>query len=158
AAARKIEPSNLRRTVRALEVAAVTGEPFSSFAASWDRYEPGGVRAAAVELSRAALHRRIEGRGAAVMPGLLPEAARLLDRGLGGCLTSLQAIGYAEAAACLRGEIGADEARGRTVRRTKALARRQLAWLRRDPRVVWFPAGEAGAREAVEPIVRYLRG
>jgi tRNA dimethylallyltransferase len=157
-AAAKIEPSNLRRTVRALEVAAVTGRRFSSFAVAWERYPASGLRAAGVLLPRAILHGRIEERVARMMPGLLEETAGLLDRGLGGVLTSIQAIGYAEAVACLRGELGADEARARTVRRTKALARRQLAWLRRDPRVVWFVAGEGGAEEVVEPILRYLRG
>lgn len=93
-----------------------------------------------------------------MMPSLFEETQRLLDRGPARLLTAMQAIGYAEAAACLRGEIGAEEARVRAVRRTKALARRQLAWLRRDPRVVWFAAGEGGAREAAEPILRYLRG
>jgi tRNA dimethylallyltransferase len=157
-AAAKIEPSNLRRTARALEVAAVTGRRFSSFAVAWERYPAGGLRAAGVLLPRAVLHRRIEERVATMMPGLLEETARLLDRGLSGFLTSLQAIGYAEAVACLRGELGGDEAGARTIRRTKALARRQLAWLRRDPRVIWFAAGEGGAGEVAEPILRYLRG
>ena len=157
-AAGKIEPSNLRRTVRALEVAAVTGRRFSSFAVAWERYPASGLRAAGVLLPRSVLHCRIEQRVATMMPGLLKETTRLLDRGLGGFLTSLQAIGYAEAVACLRGELGADEAGARTIRRTKALARRQLAWLRRDPRVVWFAGGEGGAGEVVEPILRYLRG
>ena len=157
-AAARIEPSNLRRTVRALEVAAATGRRFSSFAVAWERYPAGGVRAAGVLLPRAVLRRRIEERVATMMPGLLEETEGLLDRGLGGFLTSLQAIGYAEAVACLRGDLGADEAGARTIRRTKALARRQLAWLRRDPRVVWFAGGEGGAGEVVEPILRYLRG
>ncbi len=157
-AAAKIAPSNLRRTVRALEVPAVTGRRFSSFALAWERYPADGLRAAGVLLPRPALHRRIEERVASMMPSLLEETQRLLDRGPARLLTAMQAIGYAEAAACLRGEIGAEEARVRAVRRTKALARRQLAWLRRDPRVVWFAAGEGGAREAAEPILRYLRG
>ena len=148
-AAARIEPSNLRRTVRALEVAAATGRRFSSFAIAWERYPAGGLRAAGVLLPRAVLHRRIEERVGTMMPGLLEETAGLLDRGLGG---------YAEAVACLRGDLGADEAGARTIRRTKALARRQLAWLRRDPRVVWFAGGEGGAWEVVGPILRYLRG
>jgi tRNA dimethylallyltransferase len=45
-AADKIEPANVRRIVRALEVAAVTGKLFSDFAAAWDRYPPDRVRAA----------------------------------------------------------------------------------------------------------------
>src|SRR5438445_3629916 len=47
-AATKIDSANARRTIRALEVAAITGRGFSSFAAGWDRYPPGRVRAAGV--------------------------------------------------------------------------------------------------------------
>jgi tRNA dimethylallyltransferase len=84
------------------------------------------------------------------------ETRTLVERGFERFLTSTQAIGYAEAVAFLHGS--ADEARlvSETVRRTKALARRQLAWLRRDPRIRWFPAGEAGAAEVVEPLIEYL--
>jgi len=156
AAAARIEGGNLRRTIRALEVAGVTGRPFSSFARAWGRYPPGAVRAAGVDMPREALHRRIERRVEAILPGLLGETAALLERGFGGPLTSSQAIGYAEAAACLRGELSQDEAVMRTVRRTKALARRQLSWLRRDPRIRWFPAGEEGAGEVIPALVQYL--
>jgi tRNA A37 N6-isopentenylltransferase MiaA len=42
------------------------------------------------------------------------------------------------------------------VKRTRALARRQLAFFRRDPRIRWFEAGEAGAGPLVEDVVAYL--
>ncbi|MFB3739906.1 MAG: tRNA (adenosine(37)-N6)-dimethylallyltransferase MiaA, partial [Candidatus Velamenicoccus archaeovorus] len=80
AAAERIEPANVRRTVRALEVAAVTGRPFSSFAASWDRYPPDRVRAAGIDMDRDALVRRIETRvHAMVEGGFLEETRRLLE-------------------------------------------------------------------------------
>jgi tRNA A37 N6-isopentenylltransferase MiaA len=44
------------------------------------------------------------------------------------------------------------------VRRTKNLARRQMAWFRRDPRVRWFDAGERGAAEVVDAMRSYLEG
>jgi len=44
----------------------------------------------------------------------------------------------------------------RTVKRTKELARRQMAWFRRDPRVRWFDAGEDGAAEIVDEVTAYL--
>lgn len=92
-----------------------------------------------------------------MMPALLAETRALLGRGFGRFLTSSQAIGYAEAVACVEGRMGEDEAAARTIRRTKALARRQLAWFRRDPRIHWFAAGEEGAPSIVETLVRYLR-
>jgi tRNA dimethylallyltransferase len=141
-----------------LEVAALTGRAFSSFARDWDHVPETAVRAAGVDLPRALLHRRIERRVLAMMPGLFQETRDLLDRGFAHFLTSSQAIGYAEAVACLEGAIEEDEAAALTIRRTKALARRQMAWFRRDPRIRWFPAGEKGAPALVQEIVKYLRG
>jgi tRNA dimethylallyltransferase len=158
-AAAKIEPGNVRRTIRALEVAHLTGRPFSSFAQSWDRYDPGRVRAAGIDMSRAVLGERIETRVNEMLElGLLEEVRSLVGRGFGGWLTSSQAIGYAEFARHLAGEWTFEEAVAGTVRRTKALARRQMAFLRKDPRVRWFPAGPAGAVALVEGLVRYLEG
>jgi tRNA dimethylallyltransferase len=155
-AAGRIEPRNGRRTVRALEVAAITGRAFSHHYEGWDRYPPDGIVAAGVEMGREALHRRIERRVAAMMPGLLAETEALLARGSASFLTSSQAIGYAEAVACLQGRMEADEAAASIVKRTKALARRQRSWLRRDPRIRWFSAGEEGAAGIAEELIAYL--
>jgi tRNA dimethylallyltransferase len=157
AAAAKIEPANVRRTIRALEVAALTGRPFSSFAASWGRYPKDRVRAAGVDLRPEALRARIESRvHGMVEAGFVREVEALLDRGLGPSLTSSQAIGYAEMARHLSGELTIEDAIGSTIRRTRALARRQRAWFRRDPRIRWFLAGADGAAGIVEDIVEYL--
>jgi len=157
AAAAKIEPSNVRRTVRALEVATLSGRPFSSFAAAWERYDPALVRVAGVAAPRGALDERIRARIRSMLErGLLDEVRSLVERGFGGWLTATQAIGYAELARHLAGEVSLEEAVEGTVRRTKALARRQLAWFRRDPRVRWFGIGEAGAIDALDRIVEHL--
>jgi tRNA dimethylallyltransferase len=159
AAAARIEPTNVRRTVRALEVAAVTGRPFSSYAARWERYPDEGVRAAGIDVPRDVLARRIEARVRAMVDtGLLDEVRALLDRGLFGWLTASRAIGYAEFARYLRGEITLAEASAETVRRTRELARRQMVWFRRDPRIRWFPAGEHGAIDMVDELTEYLQG
>jgi tRNA dimethylallyltransferase len=158
-AAAKIEPGNVRRTIRALEVAHITGRPFSSFAEAWERYDADRVRAAGIEMPRAVLAERIELRVNEMLDrGLLDEVGSLVDRGFGGWLTSSQAIGYAEFARHLAGEWTLDEAVAGTVRRTKALARRQMAFLHRDPRIRWFAAGSAGAVALVEDIERFLEG
>lgn len=160
AAAAKIQPGNVRRTIRALEVAQVTGRRFSSFAASWERYPPERLRAAGIAIPRDALAKRIEARVHEMLShGLLDEVRALLERGwTGDPATSSQAIGYAELARHLAGEIGLEEAVAATVRRTKALARRQMAFLRRDPRIRWFEAREAGALALVDDIVEHLDG
>lgn len=156
-AAGKIEPANVRRTVRALEVAAVTGRPFSSFAEAWERYPDERVRAAGIGMARDVLARRIETRVDLMLAnGFVDEVRGLVERGFGGWLTSSQAIGYAELARHLAGELSLEEARSATVKRTKALARRQLAWFRRDPRIRWFEAREGGAADIVEDLLEHL--
>jgi tRNA dimethylallyltransferase len=152
-AAAKIEPRNVRRTVRALEVAAVTGRAFSEFATAWDEYPSGRMRAVGVELSREVLADRIHRRVQTMLEaGLLDEVRALVDRGLGAWLTSSQAIGYAEMAHHLQGEISLGEAMAGTVRRTRILARRQMAWFRRDPRIRWVHAGGGGAPDVLDEI------
>jgi len=155
-AADRIEPDNVRRTVRALEVAEITGRPFSSYAEAWDRYPADRVRAAGVDVPRPELHRRIEARvQAQLAQGMIEEVKELAHRGLSGWLTASQAIGYAEFARHLEGELSLDEAVARTVKRTKALARRQLAWFRRDPRTRWFDHEEPALADVA---AGYLRG
>ncbi len=156
-AAVQIQPSNVRRTVRALEVAAITGREFSSFAESWDRYPGKRVRTAGVDLDRAALAARVERRVEHMLgTGLLDEVRALLENGFGGWLTSTQAIGYAEMTRYLQGRTSLEEAAAQTVKRTKALARRQSAWFRRDPRIRWFKAEEEGAAVLTDEILEYL--
>jgi len=157
AAAAKIEPGNLRRTVRALEVAELTGQPFSSFAEGWDVYEADRVRAAGIWMPAALLRTRIEERVAEMLErGWLDEVRGLVERGFGAWLTSAQAIGYAELARHLAGELTLEAAIAGTVKRTRTLARRQLAFFRRDPRIRWFEAGEAGAEPLVEDVIEHL--
>lgn len=152
-AAAKIEPGNVRRTVRALEVAAVTGRSFSEFATAWDEYPAGRVRAVGVELPREVLADRVGRRVRAMLEaGLLEEVRGLVDRGLGDWLTSSRAIGYAEMARHLQGEVSIEEAVAATERRTTNLARRQMAWFRRDPRIHWVAAGPGGGMDVLDEL------
>jgi tRNA dimethylallyltransferase len=156
-AAARIEPGNVRRIIRALEVTAISGAPFSSFATAWDRYDADRVCAAGIRMDREVLKIRIGERVLAMLRhGWLDEVQGLLDRGLGGWLTASQAIGYAELAEHLDGRLSLDEAAERTVKRTRELARRQMAWFRRDPRIRWFDVGPGGALEVVDDVRAYL--
>ncbi|MEX0990733.1 MAG: tRNA (adenosine(37)-N6)-dimethylallyltransferase MiaA [Actinomycetota bacterium] len=156
-AAGKIEPENARRTVRALEVAAITGRPFSSYATAWEDYPAERVRAAGLEVPREVLAERIDRRVRAMVEEheFLEEVRDLVEDGFGVWLTATQAIGYAEMARHLEGELSLEEAVAATVKRTKALARRQVAWFRRDPRIRWFPAPE-GAAAITDELTEYL--
>jgi len=156
-AAARIEPGNVRRVIRALEVTAISGAPFSSFAAAWDRYDPDRVRAAGIRIEREVMARRIGERVLAMLrAGWLEEVRGLIERGFGAWLTATQAIGYAELAQHLDGTLSLDEAAERTVKRTKELARRQMTWFRRDPRIRWFDAGNDGAAAVIGDVRTYL--
>jgi tRNA dimethylallyltransferase len=137
-AAASIEPENLRRTVRALEVIELTGERFSRFAWAWEQYASiyPGLAVTYVELATPDLRARIDARaGAMVAAGLLDEAARLrADHPQGLSRTARQAIGYAEAFAVLDGAAPATDLAAAIAARTWAYARRQRSWFRRDPR------------------------
>jgi tRNA dimethylallyltransferase len=99
------------------------------------------------------LRARIEARvRRQLAEGLVEEVRSLLDSGIGSFVTASQAIGYLEVAEHLEGRLSLDEAMERTVRRTRALARRQMAWFRRDPRIRWIEAGPEGAAALVEQI------
>lgn len=138
AAATRIDPDNLRRTVRALEVVELTGERFSAFATAWDDHRSVYDDLAVTYLDppsdelRDAVARRAQ---AMVAGGLLDEARALRTAHPGGLSTTArQAIGYGEAFAVLD---GSEPARGlvdRIARRTWGYARRQRSWFRRDPR------------------------
>jgi tRNA dimethylallyltransferase len=156
-AAGRIDPANARRTIRALEVPAITGRRFSAFSEAWDRYPQERMRAAGIEIVPDVLAVRIRDRvGAMLARGWLEEVRRLLERGFGDWLTSTQAIGYAELARHLQGRTSLEDAVEQTVKRTRHLARRQMAWFRRDPRIRWFPAGPEGALGPLEELRRYL--
>ncbi|MEX2101074.1 MAG: tRNA dimethylallyltransferase, partial [Actinomycetota bacterium] len=84
--------------------------------------------------------------------GFVDEVAALLRDGFGGWLTATQAIGYAEIARHLAGELTLEEAVAVTSKRTRNLARRQVAWFAKDPRVRWVTVGEGGATMVVDTL------
>jgi tRNA dimethylallyltransferase len=146
AAAARIEPGNLRRSVRALEVIALTDEPFSAWRTDWEAYRSryADLRVVGVAIDRQELDRRIAQRAAdMVARGLLTEAARLDRAGMSD--TARAAIGYAEALAHLHGG-GEDEAAElvEAIRlRTRRYAVRQQRWFAADPRIRWVDADRA---------------
>jgi len=155
-AAARIEPDNGRRLVRALEVVEITGRPFSASLPVLQYADPATVQVG-VRINRPTLDARIEARVQQMYDGgLVEEVERLLAAGLRRGRTASRAIGYPEATAYLDGEIGLDEARERTVVATRRFARRQEAWWRKDPRIVWVdhddPDRLARALEAVSAV------
>lgn len=145
-AAARIEPGNVRRVVRALEVMELTGRPFSDFRTAWDAYESRyDLVVAGLDVPREMLARRVRERTEAMLnAGLIDEARALLSGGLRGALTASRAIAYPEAVAVIDGAMTPDEAREQIVRNTVRFARRQTSWFRSDPRIRWFDASQTG--------------
>jgi len=139
--ASRIEPGNERRILRALEVTLGSGRPFSSFGPGLSTYPPAHFSLVGLSVPRPELGRRIDARlEEQLAHGFLEEVRGLLGRPGGLSRTASQALGYRELAAHLRGELTLPEARTEIARRTRAFARRQEAWFRRDPRVEWLDA------------------
>jgi tRNA dimethylallyltransferase len=137
AAAARIDPANVRRTIRALEVVELTGEPFSAFDDAWQRYESRyrDLRVAYLEPDAEVLRARISTRAESmVTDGLLDEAAALRALPHPLSATAAKAIGYAEALAVLDGTLPRDELAASIATRTWRYARRQRSWFRADPR------------------------
>ncbi|MCU1490807.1 MAG: miaA [Acidimicrobiaceae bacterium] len=140
-AASRMESSNARRVVRALEVTLGAGRPFSSFGPGLETYAPTPYLLVGLALPREELDRRISERlEAQLTGGWLEEVAALAARPRPLSRTAGQALGYRQLLDHLAGELSLEEARAEIVRRTRAFARRQESWFRRDPRVHWLDA------------------
>jgi len=151
-AAAKMEPTNTRRVIRALEVCEGSGRLFSSFGPGLDAYPDSPVVQIGLRWDRAALAERIELRVSAMMSaGLLDEVDRLAARGLSR--TAAQALGYKELLVHLAGDTSLDEAVEQIIVHTRQFAVRQLRWFRRDPRVRWVEIEHDPVAEAAPVVI-----
>jgi tRNA dimethylallyltransferase len=138
-AAAKIDPSNTRRLVRALEVTLGSGRPFSSFGPGLDQYPPTPVVQIALRWPRERLAERIEHRHIEQLErGFLAEVEGLAARPEALSRTARQALGYKELLAHVEGRCSLDEAIALAIARTRRFAVRQERWFRRDPRLRWI--------------------
>jgi tRNA dimethylallyltransferase len=155
-AAAFVDPPNVRRTIRALEVYEVTGRPFSSFKTAWEpRRSIYDVTVAGLTWPRQELGARIDARvDAQIARGLVAEVEALVAAGMRRSLTSVQALGYAQVLAHLDGTVSLPGAVAEAKLRTRRFARRQESWFRADPRVGWFPSDPAGAAAHLEAAAR----
>lgn len=138
-AAARIEPGNRRRVLRALEVTLGSGRRFSEFGPGLAAYPGTPFVLCGLRVPRDVLRRRVDARYVAqIDDGFLDEVRRLTAGGAVLSRTAAQALGYAELAAHLRGELDLDEALELARARTRRFAVRQIRWFRRDPRITWF--------------------
>ena len=153
ASARTIDPRNLRRTIRALEVIFNTGRKFSDQRGQG----PSPYRLIMIGLSRPRvdLYARIDARIETMFSdGLLEEVRGILARGCPPTASTLSAIGYRECVEVLEGRMSLEQAKIRMRRLTRVFVRRQANWFKGDdPQIRWFEMGQ-DTREKLEDYLR----
>jgi tRNA dimethylallyltransferase len=156
----RLDISNPRRVIRALESVLVSGGPLR--ATGRDQLWRPGERYAHILVAlvpdddRAALKARIEARVDEMLAaGAVDEVARARE---GGPIsrTALQAIGVRELGAVLDGDLRLDEAAARMKTRTRALARRQLTWMRKLPAAAPVPAAGRPPEAVAQSVLALL--
>ena len=155
-AARRIDPRNLRRSIRALEVLFHSGRRFS------DQQKKSGAPYRILQLGlnrpRPELYARIDARiDNMVDSGLVEEVKDLLESGYAEDSPPLTAIGYRQIVAYLDGEMTLEEAVQQIRRDTRKFVRRQANWFKAtDPQIHWFQAGEETLDAMSQQIQKFL--
>ena len=153
-AAQKIDPRNVRRTVRALEVILTTGRPFSQQRGQSD--SPYNLLTIGLKRPREELYQRVDERIEAMFEaGFVDEVKGLLDKGYSPELPTMSAIGYRECIRVIKGQMSIEQAKVEMRRATRVFVRRQANWFKEDdPNIHWFYAGESKLVKSVENFIR----
>ncbi len=161
--AARLHPSDARRIIRAAEVYLETGKTITQHNFETQQLPPKysplwlGLDFA----DRAELYSRIDRRVELMMQaGLEAEIRNLLAEGVPPTATSLQAIGYKEPMAALRGEYSMEEAVAKIQQESRRYAKRQLTWFRRNKDIHWIIRREDTTFEAIysEAISHFQNG
>ena len=139
--AEKLHPADEKRILRALEIFYETGKTMTEHDAE-DALRPPRYEALTLALSfreRGDLRRRIDRRvDEMVEAGLIHEVRTLLESGVPEGCTAMQAIGYKEFTAALKGEESLERAVEEVKLRSRQYAKRQLTWFRRNKAAKWL--------------------
>jgi tRNA dimethylallyltransferase len=160
-AASRMERTNARRVVRALEVTLGSGRPFSSYGEGLMTYGPVRVIQVGLDVELDVLDERIERRFRAWMDeGLLEEVTRLRERPGGLSRTARQAVGYRQLLSHLEEGASLEACVTDAITQSRRLARRQRSWFRRDPRVEWTSdpdVAKSRINEVLNDVERFVR-
>lgn len=136
-AASKIMPSDRRRLIRAIEVCILMKGKISQFQRELTKPLPYNFIKIGLTRDRKELYRLIEERvDRMISTGLIDEAKWLLKQN--PSRTTLQAIGYKELLAYLKGETSLEDAVRLIKKRTKLYAKRQFTWFKKEPNIRWI--------------------
>jgi tRNA dimethylallyltransferase len=155
-AADRIDPRNVRRVIRALEVCLITGRPISE----QQEKRPPVYRVLMIGLTlpRQQLYERIDERVESMIKlGLEDEVRRLVAAGYGFDLPSMSGVGYGQFEPYLAGEVALVDVVLEIKRTTRRFVRHQGNWFRPDdPRIHWLDAGQDAYGAALHLIRRFL--
>jgi tRNA dimethylallyltransferase len=137
--AQRIDPHNLSRVIRALEVLELTGTRLSVLVREHSfRDRPYERLFICLAPLRSRLYERIDNRvDCMIKGGLFEEVVRLSERGYSRDLKSMQSLGYRHAYTVVAGEMDREDAVRLIKRDTRRYAKRQLTWFRAEPEVLW---------------------
>ena len=152
-AASKIDPRNVRRTIRALEVIMTTGRKFSEQRGQTE--SPYHLITTGLTRPRAELYERVDRRIEMMFAnGFLDEVKSLLAKGYSPSLPTMSAIGYRECIRVIKGELSEEQAKAEIRRATRIFVRRQANWFKEsDPNIKWFRVED----RVIEKIESYIR-
>jgi len=155
--ARRIQPRDTKRMVRALEVYFLTGRPLTAHFAETQAPLPDvefvsiGVRLPAAVISER-VTRRVDEQ---FERGLLDEIRGLLARGVPETARPFGGLVYRQALEHLHGVRDETATRALISQENRHYARRQLIWFRKEPGLVWFNGpGESAA--TIEAVLNFL--
>lgn len=154
--ARRIQPRDRKRLVRALEVYLLTGRPLSAHFAETQSPLPGWrVLTLGLDAPRDVLRPRVSSRvDAQFAAGVVAEVQGLLARGVSPRAHALSGLVYRQVVEMLQGARGLEETRALIVRENMRYARRQLIWFRHEPGVQWLAGGHDPALARDEALAR----
>jgi len=155
--AARIHLNDRKRIVRALEVFELTGKPISSMQEQWQgRMQRHPARWFGIDWEKETLNRRINARvKQMIATGWVQETRGLLDKFGELSKTASEATGYHELIEHIRGRMTLDDAIEQIKIATRQLARRQMKWFRRFPKVTWMK-GEEGMESMRRRILELL--
>jgi tRNA dimethylallyltransferase len=156
-AASKINPANLRRIIRALEVFETTGQPISSLQGM--KRPDYHLLKIGLTTDREDLYRRIDERyDRMIEEGLVEEVQSLMEQGYGLDLPSMSGLGYRQIGRYVAGEYSLPEAVERLKFDTHRFVRHQYTWFRRDQEIQWFDVrSEACYSQLIDTVESFLR-
>jgi tRNA dimethylallyltransferase len=155
-AAAKIDRRNVRRVIRALEVHAGAGRPFSKLG---DKVAPDFLPfIIGLTAERSELYRIVDNRvDALIEQGFVAEVENLLQKGYRLDLPSMSGIGYRQIGQFLNGELPLADAVRKIKTETHRFIRHQYAWFRpADEKIHWFDVANEVYPEIENTLVEFL--